>query len=264
MEGYAQFYGYAEARIARHVGRASCEIVCGVRAHVDVLGVIVGRGFAGVGLVGEPCPLRGVACAFEEAWQAACAEVGGVASGYIAHASAEAHGVGTDVAAVVAVVGEDDAVVAALPCGEVEGAEVDPCAAAHLLVYAEAGGLAAVVHGVGGIADAGGERGVADIDGIAAVLGDVGRPGGLALIAAALLSGNGARSAMGEGVLAVEVDVLELCEACGTIGPRVLSGRLGVGAVHFGRVVVDDDLVALPVALAWRVEHGAGVLEHRH
>ena len=76
----------------------------------------------------------------------------------------------------VAAVGESDHAVVVLALVEGEGAEVYPCASAHLLVDFELCDAPFVVDGVCSVGHGVGERLVADVDGISAFFGDVGYP----------------------------------------------------------------------------------------
>ena len=115
--------------------------------------------------------MGGVASTLQGSGQSADA----AASLDVAHAAAEAYGVaGDNAATVAAMVGDDDAVEGVAALVEVERAEIDPCRATHLLVHTELRRLPLMPHDVVGIVDAPRQRLVADIDGIAARLGDDG------------------------------------------------------------------------------------------
>ena len=184
----------------------------------------------------------------------------------LAHAAADLDGVGGhDVAGAAAVV-QDHLAVGAF--GEFEGAEIDPGAAAPLLVDGEFRLAAEVVDRVMGLAGAVGEGFIGDIDGVLAALLDVGRPGGRR-------RGGGAGAlrlphrAGEEGKVFEGVGGLGVGESHAGVAPAALL-VVAARAAHQPlarpaerRVVVRDDFTHLRVALARRHHVGAGVLEHR-
>ena len=117
-----------------------------------------------------------------------------------------------------------------------------------------------MVYGVFGIVDALLHRLVAYVDGILPRLGEV------RLIARhrhafSLCRLHLPRRALGEGILAVGIGTLmKRKTGCGR-GRPLLGPILHISPV--AAVVVDDDLILLPVALAWREHHGTGILKHR-
>ena len=70
------------------------------------------------------------------------------------HTTAPSHGIGGHDAFLLAFVGQDYAIVLGAIFAEIEGAEIDPCAATHFLVDQEVCLLPFVFDNVMGIADA--------------------------------------------------------------------------------------------------------------
>ena len=291
MEGQRQVNGDVEAL---HVGTglgAASEVVHPQTAVAVVIGVVVGAVGGRVDAVGYAGPLHVVAGTLEVARIAAGhrheveARLVGVAVGdgsvavafavlldmvavahacNVAHAAAEAHGIGRDdLAAFLRHIAQFDT--ALLSFGEGEGAEIDPRAAAHGLVDGERSGAAFVTDGVAGVAGALGQGLIAHIDSVVAVLRDVWRPGdGAALIG--FLHGCGhAVGSVGEGILKIDVLLSEIGEACAVAFlPGVEAVVLGVGRRGECPVVVNDHLIGIGVSLTRHHHVGARVLEHRH
>ena len=243
-----------------------------------------------------------VACAFEEAriaarlvrnvelglplvaWLRVCCsvllrvgpdEVAVGCAGDVAHATAEAHGIGGHHA--VLVLGEVRQHHLAL-CAfvEGEGAEVDPCAATHLLVHGKLGLAVLMVDGITCVGRAVGQCLVRHIHGILAVHGHVGCPAYCALLTLLRHGIGHTERAFGEGVLKVlifgsevsEALSLALCPRLGAVGlgiDRVVLGHGAVGLLH-GHVgiVVYHHLIGVGVALTRCHDNGTGVLQHRY
>ena len=124
------------------------------------------------------------------------------------------------------------------------------------------GGDAAVADGVACVGDVGVEAWVADVDGVVAGLGHLGRPAcGGGASAVGLRLGDACRSLL-VGVLSVEIDLAQVGEAGSGLLPLLLSVPFLVDAVAVGMVVVDDDLLTHPAALAGCPDDGSGALEH--
>lgn len=182
MDGQLEFDGHALAHFLGDVGGSACQPVDHAGTGVEVVVVVVGLIEAAHDAAGSASPLGVVAGGLQGSGQTA----GRAASRDIAHAASEADGVGGHHALAATVVGEDDAVVGIAAAVEVERAEIDPGAAAHLLVDMEGRGLAFVIDGVFGVIDALGQGLIAHIDGVAAWLGKIGLIGGFGEALAAL------------------------------------------------------------------------------
>ena len=260
MHGQGQLYGHSLAFGMGYVGRASCQPVGHQRAHVDVVGIVVLAVLRAIDIVRRTRPLGIVAGTLEGARHAAC----GAASRDVAHAASEAHGIGGHHPVVFAHVGEHHAVELVVALVELERAEIDPRGIAHLLVDAESSGLAFVPHHIFGIGHAVGQGLIAHVDGIAACLrkrGLIGHRAGFLLLARG--SHHAGRTGL-KGILAIEIDALVAGKArLGSVAPVVAHSHLVI-AVERGVVVVDDYLMALPVALARSEHDGACILEHRN
>ena len=205
-----------------------------------------------------------VACGFEASWQVAAdgERHRRVAADDVAHAAAETDGICRDDALVVALVGEDDAVVVAFAFGEVEGAEVDPCASAHLLVDAELCGDAAVLDGIVGVRDAAGHGLVGDVDCVVVLDEHFRYPDDFACRAFVRGGFCDAERAFAEGVVSVLVAFIGVCEAYAAVLPVVGADAFLVAAAVQDGIVVDDDFLLLPVAFPRGEDDGSGVLEH--
>ena len=145
---------------------------------------------------------------------------------------------------------------------EVELAEVNPRAAAHLLIDPEGGLSSLVVNGVQGIVRALGQRFVRYVHGIGAFLFKFGLPYRYAFLSL----GKGGYFPVGshlERIFSVHVVLLGIGKA------HALTGLPSVFAVLFiisgyRSVVVRYDLLDLPVPLARQQHHRSGAFEHRH
>ena len=236
-------------------------MVARAAACVDVVGIVVLALVSGVGGVGHSRPLCPVACPFEVARQAAHLS----ATFDVSHASAEAYGIGAHHTRHVALVTEGHEAIVVLSAVELEGAQIDPCAASHLLVHAELRGTSLVEHRVAGVVHGTGHRLVADIDGVASRLGDVGYPGGQgAALLLAACRGCIACGACAEGVLTVGIPGLLVGKSAEGAGlPRAAAAALFVvDATGCGAVVVHNHLVPLSVPFAGGEDNGAGLLQH--
>ncbi len=266
MHGKGEFKGHATAcgilGRGRHIHAATRQGVEHIAPHAQVVFVVVCAALGVDERIGHARPLRIVASRFQVARKSrrAC-----LAAFRLPHSTAETHGIGSHHAAVVALVGERYAASGVLPFVELERAEIDPRAAAHLLIDGERGAAAFVINGVVRVGHGVWPRGVTHIHGVASGLGNVGRPygGGEPHLAV-----NGlciAVSALAERVHAVhEQTVLRRkAERVGRGGPCgfVLHG-FGVCALPLRIVVVHYRLVGLPVAFTWTRHHCPGVFEH--
>ncbi len=74
----------------------------------------------------------------------------------------------------VALIGDSDTVELAVSLIKIEGAQIDPCTTAHLLVDMENGALALVPYGIFGIVDAAVHGLVTHIDGITSLGWEIG------------------------------------------------------------------------------------------
>ena len=152
----------------------------------------------------------------------------------------------------MALVGNDHAVKLAAAFVKVERTQIDPGAAAHLLVDAELRGFAFVPDNVMGIVNTLRQRLIADIHGIAPGC----RQGGLVgdetvlflLLGGLHLSG----TSCCKGILAVMVIAAVLCKTVLTRAmPPAVIVHLNIGNARVIHVVIDNHLIALPVAFAW-------------
>ena len=262
VEGYAELKRYMKTRVAGHIGRAFGEIVLHERARIDVFGIVVCGALASVYFIRSTGPLYSVASGFEETGQAADCQ--GVATSYVAHSTPEAHGICGDNTAVVALVGERYAIVLTVASVEEEGAKINPCAAAHLLVDAETGALTSMAHGVKGIADAGGHSRIGHVNGIVAIFGDSRNPNDAARLRATSLRSRHTCSTIEEWIVAIDIYLFRQGEAHAGIIPAVLPVDLEVKACFVRAVVIDDDFMLLPIAFAWRIDYSACILKHGH
>ena len=126
----------------------------------------------------------------------------------------------------------------------------------------EGRGLAFVIDGIFGVIDALGQGLIAHIDGVASCLGKIGLIGGFGEALAALAGLHLAGGSCLEGILQVGIGATVEGEAgLARKFPRLLGGDLEIAAGSL--VVIDNHLVALPVALAGRKNVGAGFFQHR-
>ena len=257
VDGQREFDRDAAAVGVGHETGTAAQQVGHKRAYVDVVAVVVLALLRAVHLVGHAGPLGIVAGTLKGSGKLADEPE----ALYVAHAAAEADGIGGHHSVVGALVGYGDAVELAVARVEVEGAKIDPRRTAHLLVDMELGALAAVPDGVENIVDAVGKRGIADVDGVAASLLKVGLVGGQRVSRLGTGGLDHARCAGNERVLAIGVGAaMEHKTGNGGRLPLRLRGDLDV--VANGTVVVDDDFLLLPVALTGSEDVGSGILEH--
>ena len=277
MDSHVEFDGYAKASdclsvkdgrnartvVVAEVVASPCHVVLCVGSGIDVvLRVVVAS--SGIDAVGHAVPLCRVACGLQASWQVAADGQGHcrVASDDVAHASSEPDGIGCHHAFVFGEVGEHDAVVFALAFGEVECAEIDPSAPAHLLVDAKVCCHSAVLDGIECVGDAVGQGLVGDIDGVVVLLQHFGNPDDVACCLTVLCCLCHLEGAFAEGVLAVLVAFLCMGEADAAVLPMVLGDALFVAAAVVDDVVVDDDFAFLPVAFSGSEHDGSGIFEH--
>ena len=169
MYGQRQFDGDVPSRRVGGEGRTTAQLVGHQRAHVDVVVVVVLTVLRAVDPIGHSGPLAIVACSLQAAGQSA----DGASSLNITHSTSEAYGIGGDYTFLSALVCQHDTVVFVASGVEVEGSEVNPCGASHLLVYRKLGLLSFVPHRVVGVVDAFGQGLIAHVDGIAPILGQL-------------------------------------------------------------------------------------------
>ena len=147
------------------IDRTAQQVVGHERTHVDVVSIVISAFTPTVHLIRHTGPLRIIAGSLETARIAAR----GAASLYIAHTSAETDGIGRDnTIAVLTDVAQFNAVALRASALEIKRTEVDPCAAAHLLINTELRRLPLMPDGVACIIDTFVHRGIADVDGITA------------------------------------------------------------------------------------------------
>ena len=162
-----------------------------------------------------------------------------------------------------ALVGQHHAVPLVATFVEVEGSQIDPRASSHPLVHAELGLFAFVPDGVVGIIDAAVNGLIADIDGIASRL-RYGRLVGYHAVLrfAGRRFGHASRSCL-EGVLTVNIIATMKGKTLGGCSlPKMPIARLLIAYEAVMVVIVDNDLMALPVAFTGRIDNGSSPFEH--
>ena len=262
VERQRKLEGNAKARLAGTVNASAAHIVAHIGARTDVVDVIVVAFGCIIDLQRHAAPLRLIASRFKKAGHAARS---GCLAADESAAATKADGVGRNDAAIVALVGQDDAVFARTACIKLESAEINPRASAHLLVDVEQRTPAFVVNNIMGIAHTVGAAYVRHVNGITTGMGEVGLPRSRGKTRAPRCDGNFARCAETEGVFAVDqwrggACEGRICRRC----PGVFGiDRLNIPASTFGPVVVHYRLAVLNVALAGSIYDGAGLFEHR-
>ena len=220
-----------------------------MRAYVDIVSIVVLSVLAAIDGVGHTSPLSRIACSLQGARQSADL----TKALDIAHATTKANGIGSDHTTMTALVGNGDTIELAVSCIEVECAQINPGAATHLLVHTELGALATMPYGIQGIVDAVGQRLITDVDGITSRLLEIGLVGSQTI---ARLAAGGFYHA---GCSCLEW-ILEVLISPSVPGKTRLTGllplavRCHLDVVTLRAVVVDNDLLLLPVALT-RGEH---------
>ena len=86
-----QFYWHVQSCGVRLVDRTSCQMVCHIASHVDVVAIIILTVLSAVHLVRHSCPLCIVACSLKATWQSACSS----SAVYVSHTASESHSVGS-------------------------------------------------------------------------------------------------------------------------------------------------------------------------
>ena len=190
----------------------------------------------------------------------------GDAAGDVPHTAANLHGVGGDDFSYFGgkVAQNDFAFI--VPTGiEAEGAEVNPGAASHLLVYLELRGAAFVIDGVKGIVRAVWQGLVRDVYGVLSGRRDFGNPFGGACVS--FLDGfYSAVSAFLERILKVYVLGAQVGEALScSLAPELVTGIFCIdGTAGQATVIVYDDFCRLAIAFAGKQHVGTGIFQHRH
>ena len=241
-----------------HEDRSSSKQVGHIATGIDIIAIIVFAILSGVDLPRHARPLSIVTSSFETSRQT----TDGVASLNVTHTTSEAYSIGSDnTLMMAAVVGEYYTVSTVRTGIEIEGAEIDPCGTTHLLIDTELGRNALMPDDVVGIVDAAPDGLVAHIDGIAPCLWDGGLPGDGALLSAFSSNLSPTGCSCTEWILVVKIGTSMIGETHGVGSlPEMCTTDLMVAQ---WRVVVDNHLMALPIALA-RCEHdGASALKHR-
>ena len=263
MDGQRQFEGHVAPYGIRDITRAASEIVRHQRTHVDIVAIVVFAVLRAIHAVRHSCPLGIVARALQTAGHTA----GGIAATDITHTASETYGISRHHTILMRTqVIEHHTVTRLVALVEIECSEIYPRRTAHLLIHAELGSHTLMPHSVVGIVDAAWHRLIAHIDSISASLGDIWLIGYLTHVAA-LLHRLGHPGGSGlEGVLVIHIDARMIGESCRVgLFPLLCALDLHIDA-HKGSagIVVDDHLVFLPIALAGREHHRAGLLEHRY
>ena len=270
VEGQREVYGDAEAApVFRIDGRAAGQVPDPGPAAGVVVGVveILVLELPAV----ETGPLHGVHRALEIGGHAG--SLLPVPAGDLAHAPAEADGVGRDVfvLAVGPALGRDvvqgDEAAALF---EFEGPQIDPGAAADALVDDEFACAAPVPDGVMGAVGAALDGLVGDVDGVAAALGQVALPLRLAENGAGGGDGPGlAGGAHAEGIVIDAVDGFRIRESLAGgfpvafLGIHAAAAERPLAGVRKGGIIVRDDFQRLGVPLPRGHDHGPCVFQHR-
>ena len=161
---------------------------------------------------------------------------------------------------VLTFVGEAYAVAWALALAEVISTEVNPCAAPHTLVDCDIGLNTSVCDGISGVRYARRERLVGNIDSILTILWYGGSPCDCGIRRAKLRMSH-ACCAVGKRIIFVEIVRLYVGKSSASFSP---SASLMVGVGVMAIIIVNDDLIALPIAFARRKHDSTRVLKHRH
>ena len=170
---------------------------------------------------------------------------------HLAHSAAETDGIGRDHPVVIASVAQRNIAFGSFV--EVETAQIDPGAAAHLLVHVPKGFSAHVMDGVAGI-----DRAARQPDGLAV----------FSVVAAA----GGAHTGRShpERIVGAAVSFLGVGKTFAGVFPRAfffvpaLQADPVFAGSREGGIVVADHLPALGVPFPGRQDHGPGVLQHGH
>ena len=237
MNSQSQINRHTESFLIGNIGRAARYPVGHKRAHIDVVLIVISPLVATIDAVRRASPLGIVASTLKRTHQTTRR----TATGDISHTATETHSTGGDDAFMFRLGGDDNLIIVGGAATEVERSEIDPSAAAHALVYVKIGSHAFMIDTIEGIGDTLLLRSIRDIDGIVAGFRNVWPVSDEFVVALGRVGL--ADSTLAERIVAV---VDNLVRNIGTL------------------IVIDDDLVGLPVALTRRKDHSAGILEHRN
>ena len=168
VNGQRQFDGHPASCRIGHIAGAATQQIGHIGSHVDIVAIVVLTLLAAIDLVWHACPLGEIAGAFQTTGHPT--EFSATLD--VAHATSEAYGIGCHNTRLAAEVGEHHAVLLVAAFVKVEGAEIHPGRATHLLIDVELGGYTLMPHRVTGIIDTAFNSLITDIDGIASCLGD--------------------------------------------------------------------------------------------
>ena len=262
VDSQRQFDRHMTACRIRHIARATSQQISHVRTGIDIVAVIILTVLRGIDGIGHTCPLGIIAGTLDTTGQSA----GGIAATDVTHTPSETYRIGCDDARLLAQVRENDAVLFIVTRIEIKRAEIDPSGTAHLLIDVKLCGDALMPDRITGIVDAARNRLITDIDGITASFGDSRTIDGgtlLALIADSRdLTGRTCR----EGILVILVDTsMELKSDGVARGPTHSHVRLEIDALSGSRrIIIDDHLMSLPIALTRCEDDGTSLFEHRY
>ena len=162
-----------------------------------------------------------------------------------------------------ALIGQCDTIEFTIASVEFEGAQIDPCASTHLLIDTELGTFALVPHGIERIFYTIWKRLIADIDSITACLLDAWLISGnrISFITAGGIGHTGCTSLKGIFI----VLVMTCVHHESWLWRRLpFAMRCNFNIVVFRTVVVNDNLLGLPIALTRREDDSPSTFKHRY
>ena len=169
MYGQRKFKGYAPSLTMRNVDRAAGKEVTGQGTCIDVVGIVVLSASGTIDAEWHTCPLTVVTSAFQTTRQ--LADIAATLN--VSHSATEAHSIGRDhTVTVMALVGQRHTVPLVAALVEIEGTQVNPRGAAHLLVDTELSLLSLMPYGVVSIVDTAINGLIAHIDSVTASFGN--------------------------------------------------------------------------------------------
>ena len=198
-----------------------------------------------------------IARTFQTAWHSAQL----TASLDIAHTAAKSHGISSHNAWLVAEIGENDAVLLAATCIEIKGSQIYPGRTAHLLIDMKLCGNTLMPYSIACIVDTSLDGLIAYINSIASCFWYRRLIDNVTQMVSVFRCLNHAGGACLEWILMVDVVARMHTESghrCWL--PGMMDTLLCIADGQ--RVIIDDDLMLLPVALTWCKHIGAGILQH--
>ena len=211
--------------------------------------------------------MRLIACSLQVTGQAAhTGSRRAVPPGDIAHASAETYGISADDSLFTALVTQYDHAVVVVSFVKLEGAQVDPGAASHLLVDGKLCDSTFMEYQVFGISDAFRLCAVRHIDCIASCFRDVRNPFGKGLCLFPLCGGCDTDAAVIEWIFPVQINLFQLCKSrshaflppTSAVGIFVVDGARRIG------VIINNHFPFLPVTFTWCEYDSPRVFQHRY